>query len=240
MYQLKFMIAYATLMIFSLQTTFSQSVGIRAGVVYNHFMSAQQHTKGNPGFVAGINYSHSLIDNLEVSTGLEYLQLGGGLLTIEDNTRYGVDFDETPFPIKYRDSKVTIHTINLPVIANYAVYHADKIKISLGIGPEFAYNLQTTSNETVTGPINLPAGEIYGTYSQKNDETNNYQQFNFAGTLNLCIKFPVAGNSMYLDYRYRYSFMPVREGYSYLDIPNIDSSVNQGAFIMTIGYAINL
>jgi hypothetical protein len=236
MFKLKLTFAYLGLFMLFSHAVYSQTVGIKLGPVYNHFISDQQHVKDNLGVVIGLDYIYPLSDKLNLSAGIEYLQLGGGLLTIEDNTRYGVDFNQTAFPIKYRDSKVTLHTVNIPVIANYEIYELDKASISIGVGPEVSYTLKAKSVETITGPL---GDGMYGTYDQTNDETNNYQKFNIAAALNLRIELPIASNNMFLDCRYRYGFTPIREGYSYLDLNDVKSNINQGSFIMTFGYSFN-
>jgi hypothetical protein len=224
-------------LIFSSNVFFAQSIGIKIGPVYNHFISDQQHVKSNLGVVAGLSYTHTFSEKISLLTGLEYLQLGGGLLTIEDDTRYGVDPEQTPFAIKVRDCKVTIHSVNLPVIVNYSLVANEGNGIKLGIGPEVSYNFSAKSKETVTGPI---GGGMWATYSQTNDETNNYETFNFAASANLGFYFDLGENQMSIDCRYRYGFTPIRLGYSYLDLPESKSDVYQGSLILSFTYSFKM
>ena len=225
-------------LLFLTTTTFSQSIGIKAGPVYNHFISSQYHVKGNVGLVAGISFNYDLSDKLTLSSAAEYLQLGGGLLTIEDNTRYGEDPYANPFAIQIRDSRVTLHTVNVPIILKYGIIGDDNVKVNIGIGPEVSYTFYGTSNDVVT----LPSGgsNLWVTYTQTVNETNNYAPFNLAATAALGVDFMAGSQPLGIDFRYRYGVLPIREGYSYLDLNEFKSDVNQGSFIVTIEYKFNL
>jgi hypothetical protein len=223
--------------IFIISTVVSgQTMGIKIGPVYNHFISDQQHMGSNLGFVAGLSYSRSLSAKIALSSGLEYLQMGGNLLIIEDNTRYGVDPNETPYAIKIRDCKVSIHAINIPLIVDYLLYSSDNSNITAGLGPEVSYNFMVNSDETVTSPI---GSGMYVTYSQTNNETNNYEMFNLALSAKLSYGFVLKGKSLAFDFRYRFGVLPIRTGYSYLDLDQTKSDVYQGSFIFSIGYFFN-
>lgn len=237
MFRKKALLTFIGLLILYSQTIFAQLVGIKAGPVYNHFMSEQKHVKGNIGLTAGVDYTHSFAEKIVVTAGLEYLQLGGGLFTIEDDTRYGLSFNDAVFPVKYRDAKVTLHTVNVPVLVNYAAYKSECLNLKVGIGPEVGYLISAVSNETITGPL---GSGMYGTYNDTYTETSNYEAFNLAAALNIRLEFPVANHQMFIDYRYRYAITPVRKDYSYLDLNQNQSDIQQGSFIMTIGYALNL
>lgn len=226
------------LMTFSIQT-FAQSVGIKAGAVYNHFVSNQQHVKGNIGLVAGVAYHHSFSSKLGLATGLEYLQLGGGLLTIEDNTRYGVDPEQNPFAIKIRDSKVTLHSVNVPIIVEYTLFGDNTSGISLGIGPEVSYTFSGSSYDIISTPYGGYDG-YWVTYTQTNLESDNYAPFNVAASAKLGVNFMAGNSPIGLDLKYRYGFLPIRNGYSYLDLPNLRSDVFQGSFSITMEYKFNL
>lgn len=232
----KLIFSFTGCFLFISSIVLSQSIGIKIGPVYNHFISDQQHVKSNLGIVAGLSYIKPLNDKIDLSTGLEYLQLGGGLLTIEDNTRYGVDPEQTPYAIKIRDCKVTIHSVNLPLIFNYRLIGSQGNGLKLGIGPEVSYNFLVKSNETITSPI---GSGMYVTYNQTNTETNNYEAINVAATVNLGFMFDIAGKPLSLDFRYRYGFLPIRVGYSYLDLEQTKSDLYQGSFIMTFTYSFN-
>ena len=226
------------LMTFSYQT-FAQMVGIKAGPVYNHFVSNQQHVKGNIGLVAGIAYHHSFNSKFGLATGLEYLQLGGGLLTIEDNTRYGVDPEQNPFAIKIRDSKVTLHSVNVPIIVEYTLFGDNKSGISLGIGPEVSYTFSGSSYDIISTPYGGYDG-YWVTYTQTNLESDNYAPFNVAATAKLGVNIMAGNSPVGLDIRYRYGFLPIRNGYSYLELPDLRSDVFQGSLVITMEYKFNL
>jgi hypothetical protein len=218
---------------------FSQTIGIKAGPVYNHFISNQQHVKGNIGVVAGVAYHYDLSGPLSLATGLEYLQLGGGLLTIEDNTRFGVDPYLDPFATEVRDSKVTLHTVNLPILVNYQIVGDNTGGITLGIGPEVSYTIKGTSQDIITLPYGVSEG-YWVSYSQTNLVTDSYSPFNVAASANLGFDF-MAGNMPFcLNFKYRYGLTPIIKGYSYLDLANLKSSVYQGSFLFTIEYKFNL
>ncbi len=233
-----FIICTGLFLSFSLQT-FAQTIGIKAGPVYNHFISNQQHVKGNVGVVAGVAYHHSLSSKMGLVAGLEYLQLGGGLLTIEDNTRYGVSPYLDPFATKARDSKVTLHTVNLPILVKYQLIGDNTGGITLGIGPEVSYTIKATSYDIITLPYGANEG-YWVTYTQTNLETDNYSPFNIAASANLGFDFMAGKIPIGLDFKYRYGFTPIRKGYSYLDLADIRSNVYQGTFLFTIEYKFNL
>jgi hypothetical protein len=157
-------------------------------------------------------------------------------MILEDDTRFGLDFNDVAFPVKMRDAKVTLHTINLPLIVNYRVYSSDNFSLSIGLGPEVSYLLNASSKETVTGPV---GSGIYATYSQTVNDTRNYESFNYAASGNLRLDIPSGQNNLFLECRYRYGFNPVRKGYSYLDIAEVQSDIYQASFIISLGYTIN-
>jgi len=223
-------------MLFISTDIFTQGVEINAGMALNNLMSDQQHIRGKPGLTAGARYNLSLNDQFQLRVGLEYLQLGGGIMILEDDTRFGLWFDDVAFPIKVRDAKVTLHTINLPVLVNFIMYSNDNFAVSIGLGPEVSYLLNATSQETVTGLIGTG---IYASYNQTVNETSNYQSFNYAASGNIHLDVPFGGNNLFLECRYRHGFNPVRKGFSYLDIAEIQSDVYQGSFIISLGYKIN-
>lgn len=232
----KFLFACTLGLILFSNITYSQNIGIKVGPVYNHFISDQQHVKSNLGVVAGASYSQLFSEKFSLLTGLEYLQLGGGLLIIEDNTRYGVDPNDTPFAIKTRDCKVTIHSVNLPLLFNLTLLGSGNSAVKLGIGPEVSYNFLVKSNETVTGPI---GDGIYATYDQTNTETNNYEAFNVAGSVNLGFSVDAGGKPVSIDCRYRFGALPIRKGFSYLDLQQTKSDLYQGSLILSFTYSFN-
>lgn len=237
MFKHKILIVCAGLLLILTPKSFSQAIGIKAGPVYNHFISSQQHVKGNPGIVAGASYYQSFGGSIGLVAGLEYLQLGGGLLTIEDDTRFGVDPYANPFAIKIRDSKVVLHTVNLPVLLNLKLIPGDAGGLTLGIGPEVSYTVSATSYDIVSSPQG--ATNFWVTYTQTRNETNNYAPFNVAGSVNLGVNFMAGGAPMAVDFRYRFGALPIRGGYSYLDLADSRSELYQGSFIVTIAYKLN-
>lgn len=239
MFKHKCFIVCAGLILTFSSGAFSQTIGIKAGPVYNHFISNQQHVKGNIGVVAGVAYHHDLSGSLSLATGLEYLQLGGGLLTIEDNTRFGVDPYQDPFAIKVRDSKVILHTVNVPILLNFRLIGDNTGGISLGIGPEVSYTFKGSSYDIITLPYGAYDG-YWVTYTQTNLETKNYSPFNVAASANVGFNFMAGNLPIGLDFKYRYGFLPIREGYSYLELADLRSAVYQGSFSFTIEYKFNL
>ncbi len=216
---------------------FTQGIEINAGAAYDYFISDQQHIRGKPGIAAGARINFSMSDKFKLRTGLEYLQLGGGMMILEDDTRFGLSFDEIAFPVKMRDARVTLHTVNLPLLVNFFVYSSDNFSLSIGLGPEVSCLFNATSKETVTGPL---GSGIYATYSQTIDDTRNYEYFNYAASGNVRLDVPAGGNNIFLECRYRYGFNPARTGFSYLDMTGVQSDLYQGSFIISLGYTINL
>lgn len=228
--------ALFAVLLFITTNLFSQGIGINAGTAYNYFMSDQQHVRGKPCLTAGVAYFKPF-GEIELKVGLEYLQLGGGILIVEDETRFGLSFADSPMPRKVRDANVTLHTLNLPVLVNFKVLSNDNFSVSVGLGPEVSYLLNATSKELVTGDL---GSGVYATYSQTVNETRNYQNFNFAVTGDIRLDIPFGENNIFLDCRYRHGINPVRKEFSYLDIAEVRSDLLQRSFIISLGYKINL
>lgn len=210
----------------------SQYLGVYLGSAYNHFMSDQQHVGGNPGMLAGVTYNLPIASSLDLNGGVEYLQQGGSFILFEDNTRYGIGYDEVALPIKTRDSRVTLHTVNVPVSLNFLLINQDNLGLSLGLGPEVSYLLRATANETITAPRE---GGVYVTYSEQRDETNNYEEFNVAGSAHLKFLMPLSSRNLFIGLRYRQGILATRQGYSYLDLSQIQGDMYQSSYILTLG-----
>jgi hypothetical protein len=234
----KFVITLIGIMLFNSLNIFSQSIGIKAGSVYNHFISGQQHVKSNLGITAGIAYHQPFNSKLGMMTGVDFLQLGGGLLIIEDNTRFGVDPLLDPYAVKIRDSKVTINSINFPVVLNYVFTSGDAVQMTFGIGPEVSFLISAFSNDVISSPYG--GSNYWVTYSQTMNEANNYASFNVAVSTNLGVDFMIGNAPMGINFRYRYETMPARNEFSYLDLTDLKSDVYQGSVIITIEYKFNL
>ncbi len=237
MFKHKILIVCSGLLFFT-SSLFSQSIGIKAGPVYNHFMSSQQHVKGNIGFVGGVSFNYGFSEKLGLSTGLEYLQLGGGILTVEDDSRYGAEPSKNPFATQIRDSKVTLHTVNLPLILKYGIVSGNSGDITIGIGPEASYTIYGSSYDIITLPYG--GSNYWVTYTQTINETNNYAPFNVAATALLGFNFMAGNSPISIDFRYRFGALPIRTGYSYLDLFDTKSDMYQGSLIATVEYKFNL
>jgi hypothetical protein len=218
------------------QFIFSQtSLGLNVGTNYSNWVSYQSHVAGRPGYNAGVFFTKSLGSRLLIRADAEYIQFGGRVLQFDDLTLYGVDPDETPFPVKTRDGRINLQTVNIPLNFSFLLVNTDALMLSIGAGPEVSMLLQATSRESVTAKTE----NVYVTWDQDNNEARNYEEFNYAASGIVQIAVPVQGFMLNTSFRYRWSFNPVRNSFSYLNQNENVGEIYQGTFIISVGLGLN-
>lgn len=209
------------------------SIGVKGGITVSSFSNTSPHTTVTQGFDIGVFGAYQLSDGLLLQMEAELLQQGGHLVTIEDLTRIGANPFQYPFPIKVRDSKVTINNINVPLLLKYRLVSSASLNILLNAGGSAGINVFTHSKETITAPS--ADGMTYVTFNESNGITREYQLWHFTACGGLTFEIPLASRNILFDARYYYGINPIKTGHSYLDTPIIMSDLSTNTLSITIG-----
>ena len=133
-----------TLLIFILTVSinsFSQiKFGVAGGYCVNNLVTTQPHSGINEGFTVGGFVAYKLSDQLQIHAGVDYLQIGGRQVSFVDDTRYGKSWNE-PFAVYSKDSKVTIHTVNVPIQAKFNIIGSKDVTLYVSGAVEFGFNV---------------------------------------------------------------------------------------------------
>lgn len=209
------------------------SIGAKGGITVSSFSNTSPHTTVTQGFDIGFFAALPLSDALSVQFEAELLQQGGHLVTVEDLTRIGANPLLYPFPIKVRDSKITINNVNIPVMLTYTLISSASLNIVLNVGGSAGINVFTHAKETVTAPS--ADAMTYVTFNESNGITREYELWQFTALGGVSFEIPMLSRNVIFDVRYYYGINPIKKGHSYLNTPIIMSDLSTNTVSVTIG-----
>ena len=209
------------------------SIGARGGITVSSFANSSPHTTVTQGYDIGLFAALPLSEGLSLQVEAELIQQGGHLVTVEDYTRIGADPVLYPFPIKVRDSKVTINNINIPLLLKLRLISSASLNILLNIGGSAGINIYTHSKETITAPSY--DAMTYVTFNESNGITHEYEMWQFTALGGVSFEVPMASRNVIFDVRYYYGINPIKNGHSYLNTPFIMSDLSTNTLSVTLG-----
>ena len=208
-------------------------IGAKGGITVSNFSNTSPHTDVTQGYNIGFFGAYQLSEVLSFQMELEMLQQGGQLVTVEDLSRIGAKSFQYPFPMKVRDSKVTINNLNIPLILKYRLISSTGLNIYINAGGSAGINIFTHSKETITAPS--ADGMTYVTFTENNGVTREYQFWQFTACGGLTFDIPLLSRNVLFDVRYYYGINAIKNGHSYLDTPIIMSDISTNTLSITIG-----
>ena len=179
---------------------------------------------------AFVNYSFN--EDMAVQLEAGYFQQGGRLLNI-----YVPDYIGNPswYQANVKNKESIMHNIEVPVLFKYS-YGLSGFTLNGFIGPSFGYNMHTGVKKE--GTIVDQQGAPH-TYTGEENITNNMEKIQYSATVGIGIEVPVSDSYYILvDVRYRYGINSVYNGYSYLDITEIQGDLKNNTLYFTLGFGL--
>lgn len=208
------------------------SFGFQTGVVVSTFSDEQPHTGEKIGFMMGGIVTYSLSDRFSIQSEPSYLQQGGSLLRFVDNTRFG---DTSPFSIYNTNSRVTVHSLDLPFFFRYQLPVLESFKSYVAIGPAIGFTLAVSDRYERTYQF----GQTYSTVTGQQYVTSQYEPIQFGVTTGIGGEVSLGGNKRLLvGMRYRYGITPIKKGFSYIDLYQVQGDIRTHSFYLMFGIGI--
>jgi hypothetical protein len=204
------------------------SFGVRAGFVTSYFSHEQPHTGYKIGFTIGGLATYAFSDNFSIQAEPAYLQQGGTFMRFTDNTRFG---DTSPYAIYTTSSDITLHNIDLPVLAKYSLPAFGNFKPNVVLGPAIAYTV--TADEHYTKTYSL--SQVFFTATGYKFSTSEYQHFQFGATAGIGGEVSLGTKRLLIDLRYRYGITPAKKGFSYVDFSGVQGDLRTHSISFAVG-----
>ncbi len=215
------------------------SYGAKVGMTNSYFDDEQPN--GNAmGLTAGAFVKYPLSDALAVQAEVNYLQQGGILTQDIVPHNYGYFFSYDSYGYS-KVSNVTIHNLEIPVMAKYALPFASDISPSIFVGPSIALRLGATENYEKV--ISSEPGSMYYYTSQQIAEGyevtgQSYEFFQFGINAGLSSEIGMGSKVFVVDMRYRYGILPVKVGYSPLKANYYMGDIRSHSVVFSLGLVL--
>ncbi|MGE0089169.1 MAG: porin family protein [Bacteroidales bacterium] len=206
--------------------------GIKFGTTISEFTNQQPHTNSIQGITGGGFLNYVFNDKMALQLEASYFQQGGRVLDIYIPTYVGND---SWYSINIKNKEIVMHNIEVPVLFKYSI-GISGFKLNGFIGPSFGYNLHTgvTKEGTIIDEYGGPH-----TYTGEENITNNMEKIQYSATAGIGIELPVSDKFYILiDARYRYGINSVYNGYSYLEVTEIQGDLKNNSMYFTLGLGL--
>lgn len=204
--------------------------GVRIGGIVSYFSNQQPHTSEKLGFTLGGVVEYSLSNNFSVQTEPAYMQQGGKFVRFVDDTRFGND--ETLFSKYVSNSNITIHSIDLPVLAKYKLPKVGEFQPNVVGGVSVGYTLFASDAFERTYTFD----QTFSTINGNQIVTSQYEKFQVGLSGGVGGEVGIGGSKrLLIDLRYRYGVTPVKKGFSYIDLYNVQGDLRTHAVYFTLG-----
>ncbi len=225
--------------VFPLVSNAQISLGAKAGMT-NSYFSDDQPNGNRLGLTVGAFLTYPISDALAVQAEVSYLQQGGILTQDIVPHSYGYYFSYDSYGYS-KTSSVTIHNLEVPVLAKYKLPFATDISPNIFIGPSVAFRLGATENykkiiRTEPDPMFLKVPQYVVDGYEVTGQS--YEFFQFGVTAGLSSEIDMGSNVFVFDMRYRYGILPVAIGYSPIKSPNYMGDIRSNSVIVSIGLVL--
>jgi len=216
------------------QTTSSSplSYGAKVGAVVSAFDNTQPHTGQKLGFMVGGIVDYSFSEQFSVQAEPSYMQRGGTYVRFSDETRFG-DGSLTP-PVYTTSNNVTIHTVDIPVLAKYKLKEIGNFKPNIVLGPSVSFLLWADNTFERTYYEN----QTFNTINGYEVITSEYEPYQIGATAGIGGEVSLGNLRLLIDLRYRYGFTPDKKGYSYVELNAIQGDLTSNSFYFTLGIGL--
>lgn len=207
------------------------SYGARIGVTVSNFSNEQPHTSARLGFLVGGVVEYGFSNILSVQAEPSYMQQGGRFVRFMDDTRFGND---AIYDMYATSSDVTLHTIDLPILAKYWLPKFGDIQPNVVLGPAVGYTLGASNTYQTTF---LSNGNFFTANGYK-EEGNQYEPFQMGITGGFGGEVSLGTKRLMIDFRYRYGVTPVKKSYSYIGLNYVQGDLRSHSAYVTIGIGL--
>lgn len=206
--------------------------GVRAGLVssgfYQQDFSRITHTGDISGFTLGGFASYDILDFLDVSAELLYLQQGGSRMAMINSL-----VDDSPVTTT---AFTRLHNLEFNVLARLSLPgFADPLRPYFLLGPGLGYNITAVQQQDIT----YEYGGFSYTGSGSEQVRSDFRSLQYGLYLGLGSMFPAGSNMLSVDIRYRYGLNPINNGIDPFNRLGSVSDFSTHSWMLTIGYQIN-
>jgi len=204
--------------------------GGKFGTSISQFTNQQPHTNAKQGITAGVFVGYPINEKLSVQLEFNYLEEGGQLLDFQTDADLGHD---TWYITKADNQKLTLHNIDIPVMAKYAI-PLGNVKLYAILGADLVINIYANNSHETT--VYADDGNIT-TYTGNEEFTSNIERYSAGALGGIGFEIPVfTNNYILIEGRYKYGITTVYKGYSYRGIPQISGDLKNNTMYFTIGF----
>ena len=218
------------------EITYGGKIGLTTSSFYEGFVEGRPHTGSVTGLTVGGFASYTLMDYLDVSAELLYMQQGGTRVELKESTVNG-----TPIAIT---GNVRLHNVELPVLLRASLPNLGiGIKPQLVVGPSVGYNVAAVQSQDVTyflapysdGELGPEAGAFTTTNSGSENVRSEYQTMQYGLNIGLGAEVPTEAFTLVFDARYRYGINPVNNGFDASDLLRDATDLRSNSFVFSVG-----
>ncbi|MGB3850508.1 MAG: outer membrane beta-barrel protein [Tunicatimonas sp.] len=218
------------------EITYGGKIGLTSSGFYKDFFEGRPHTGSLSGLVVGGFASYSVLDFLDVSAELLYMQQGGTRVELKESI-----VNRTPVAIT---GNVRLHNVEFPVLLRATLPNLDLgFKPQLVIGPSVGYNVAAVQSQDVTyflAPYDdtqagLEAGAFSTTNSGSENVRSEYQSMQYGLNIGLGVEIPMEAFTLVFDTRYRYGINPVNNGFDANDLLRDATDQRSNSFVFSLG-----
>ncbi len=218
------------------EITYGGKVGLTSSGFYEGFFEGRPHTGSLSGLVVGGFASYSVLDFLDVSAELLYMQQGGTRVELKESI-----VNRTPVAIT---GNVRLHNVEFPVLLRATLPNLDLgFKPQLVVGPSVGYNVAAVQSQDVTyfltpyddGQSGIEAGAFTTTNRGSENVRSEYQSMQYGLNIGLGVEIPLEAFTLVFDTRYRYGINPVNNGFDANDLLRDASDLRSNSFVFSLG-----
>nr|WKN38406.1 porin family protein [Tunicatimonas sp. TK19036] len=218
---------------------YGPKIGLTSSGFYEGFLNGRQHTGSVTGVAVGGFASYSLLDFLDVSAELMYMQQGGTRVELKESIVDGSLITTT--------GNVKLHNVEFPVLVRLGMPNPVLgIRPQLVFGPSVGFNVAAIQSQDITYFVDAfnetPAG--LETFARTGSGTENvrseYRSMQYGLNVGLGAKIPLEGgsNTFFFDARYRYGVNAINNGYDPNDLLRDATDIRSNTFLFSIGITL--
>lgn len=203
--------------------------GGKVGTTINHFTHQQPHVNVSQGITAGVFMRYGFSSRFGLQIEGNYAWQGGRLISFDLPAFYGY---ENWYHLKAENRNIRMHNLEIPLLMHYSM-NLEGGRFKLNLGPAFSYNLHSGMKKEVTV---FSEADRFNTYTGEENITSNINSFDVAAIGGIGFELDVSSD-MFLIFegRYKYGFLPVYEGYSYVGLPQIQGDLQNHSMSFSVG-----
>lgn len=211
--------------------------GVKAGFTMSGFINEMKMTSEFtnsfiPGGMGGGYVEYPFNDKFSVQLETYFSQFGGSYLMLENESRFGLNLPVDP---KFIKNKVTLNSLYIPLLFKA------QLPLDIGgtpvfyIGPDVTYNIYSELRQTYIGYVSGSSG-VWTSNDRYEEVTELYEPLVYGGTAGIGIELDTDFGLLLMDLRYHRSITLTKEGYSYIDLNDIQEDLWSHSFYFTLGY----